>query len=849
MKKVKFLLKLLIVMTMMACSESYDDSGLRGDINKLNDRISSLEQWQKNVNSDISTIQGIVNALNGVDYITSVENLKDSSGKVIGYKIHFANSGTKEIYHGKDGEPGKDGSTPSIGMKIDSDGMYYWTLDGKWLLDDKGNKVKVANGATPRLKIEENHWYVSYDEGKTWEELGEANTESSAGGLFEKVEVSDTYVTFTLKDGNKFAVSLVSDLSIKFSETNNVILLPNSTIEIGYEIVSSTGKVDIELIPTADLMAEVIPDDNTKLKGKIKVTSSSNMTLQPKVVLLATNGVKMLMKSIEFEREELIQIGDNTQKQIGAEGGELLLEYFSNMECEIMIPDNAKEWISTTQNRAVTKKTVVFNVKKNNGNKRSALITIKSAKGELKAEYTVTQDGNNSIYVKEEHPSMPCAGMLTVQYAPATPENGIANMLDGDMDTYYECSEEDFTITWEGEEAIAIDKLYIDFGRDKGHCPQELSYYGSNDGIHWDGFGGMGSDHLTSINRENFTNSRYKKYRFQIKNKAGKSSIYVREISITAKKFNGFSTLDELYAGGMDFTYTSSTPMGKYYENKHVTTEADRTWLSTATNEPDLLPSASNYTWRPYEVNLYPFGEPLPADVNQHGVGDCSALAAFAQMAYMYPDFIKHIITDHKDGTYTVAMFDPQGKPVDVRIQSTFLGDDKELGACTGKKNVATWATVMEKAIMKWNKIYQVNPDIAGIDARAVTPLFTGDGTSFWYRPNSLDPDMQKQAVDLALEKGLIPTGGFTTGGLMVGNAQTVTMHAYSVMYSTDTSALYAMRNPWGNSPGTNGKEDGILNIVDDGIVPPTIDIKFCYPGIAAQYAKKPLLPYIPPTF
>ena len=40
-----------------------------------------------------------------------------------------------------------------------------------------------------------------------------------------------------------------------------------------------------------------------------------------------------------------------------------------------------------------------------------------------------------------------------------------------------------------------------------------------------------------------------------------------------------------------------------------------------------------------------------------------------------------------------------------------------------------------------------------------------------------------------------------------------------------------------------------IATIVDDGIVPPTIDIKFSYPGIAAQYAKKPLSPYIPPTF
>ena len=65
-------------------------------------------------------------------------------------------------------------------------------------------------------------------------------------------------------------------------------------------------------------------------------------------------------------------------------------------------------------------------------------------------------------------------------------------------------------------------------------------------------------------------------------------------------------------------------------------------------------------------MDLYPFGEPVPADINQHGIGDCSALAVLAEMAYLFPDFIKSIVSDHGDGTYTVAMYDPQGKPVDA---------------------------------------------------------------------------------------------------------------------------------------------------------------------------------------
>lgn len=38
-----------------------------------------------------------------------------------------------------------------------------------------------------------------------------------------------------------------------------------------------------------------------------------------------------------------------------------------------------------------------------------------------------------------------------------------------------------------------------------------------------------------------------------------------------------------------------------------------------------------------------------------------------------------------------------------------------EKRAASGKKGEATWATILEKAIMKWNYIYQVNPDINGI--------------------------------------------------------------------------------------------------------------------------------------
>ena len=57
------------------------------------------------------------------------------------------------------------------------------------------------------------------------------------------------------------------------------------------------------------------------------------------------------------------------------------------------------------------------------------------------------------------------------------------------------------------------------------------------------------------------------------------------------------------------------------------------------------------------------------------------------------------------------------------------------------------------------------------------------------------------------------------------------------------------MRNPWGNSPGGTKTDDGVVNIYNDGVIPPTIDMRIIYPGAALDYAVKELIPYAPPKY
>lgn len=296
------------------------------------------------------------------------------------------------------------------------------------------------------------------------------------------------------------------------------------------------------------------------------------------------------------------------------------------------------------------------------------------------------------------------------------------------------------------------------------------------------------------------------------------------------------------YAVG--FTKSTVTPMGTHYQNKPAATDADKEWLLNPANEPNNLPAAGLTQWLAQTVTLYPFGEPSPADVNQHDVGDCSACAVFASLAYLYPDFIKHIIKDNQDGTYTVSMFDSQGNPIEVCLSNKILCNASgTIGQVTGKNNVVTWSTILEKAFMKWETRFGIDA-IEGIGTEFLAPLFTGVGDSYAFEPNALYTSELKQYVEYALNRGMLTIGGFNVAGLKCGELESVTAHAFTFMLSNNQSSVFAMRNPWGIS-----SVDGVLQIPNDRTVVQAIDVRAVYPGAAEPFLRKEVLPYTPPAF
>lgn len=190
-----------------SCGDDYDDTWVRETTADLEVRVTALEEWQKNVNAQISSLQTIVAGLEKKDYVTNVAPLSNGTG----YVISFQNSGDVTILNGEKGD------SPVIGVKQDSDGKYYWTLDGEWLTDgttkmpvsgEKGEDGK--NAVTPQVRINKqtNMWEISIDGGNTWTSMNvqatgeKGETGDDGDSMFSSIDVSSSeYVVLTLADG------------------------------------------------------------------------------------------------------------------------------------------------------------------------------------------------------------------------------------------------------------------------------------------------------------------------------------------------------------------------------------------------------------------------------------------------------------------------------------------------------------------------------------------------------------------------------------------------------------------------------------------------------------------------
>lgn len=363
MKVFSRILSLISVLALFftGCQE-YDDTEIKGRVDNLESQVTELRLLVEKINSNLTSLVTAVDALNNQDQIVSVEKLPAGNG----YTITFKKSGTITIYNGEkgldgkngtDGLDGKDGKSPVISISQDSDGKYYWTLDGEWLLVNGQKVPATAEVAVPKIKVEDGKFLFSTN-GTDWVVIGDAGT--SGIGLIKNVreDVENNSVIIELSDreivipkGQNFALVIKADeIGIKAGETVNV----------EYSLISADNAI-VRALPENGYPVKVNPISATK--GQLSITAPSPV-VDASILIVAVNGNGVMSGKILSIAEGKLDVKADATP-VPAEGGSVTVEITTNLDYEIVIPEAAKTWITLVETKALRTDNVTFSVAQN----------------------------------------------------------------------------------------------------------------------------------------------------------------------------------------------------------------------------------------------------------------------------------------------------------------------------------------------------------------------------------------------------------------------------------------------------------------------------------------------------
>lgn len=190
-----------------------DNDDLEKRVDSQENRLEIVEKTLTEINSGISSLQTIVEALqNG----KSVSNVEETA---TGYVITFSDGSNITLKHGQDGTNGQNATAPVIGM-AESEGAYYWTvtIDGETqFMENNGKKVPVT-GNTPKMGVDKyGYWTVDTGNGPKQVKDEEGNPiparAGATGSFISDVVYTDKSIKFIFSDGT--TITLPKDLGPK----------------------------------------------------------------------------------------------------------------------------------------------------------------------------------------------------------------------------------------------------------------------------------------------------------------------------------------------------------------------------------------------------------------------------------------------------------------------------------------------------------------------------------------------------------------------------------------------------------------------------------------------------------
>jgi len=380
MKKLLYILFCISAFSLSGCSTFQKEiDELYSKAEELRLAEEDLQAQIDGVNDDMKTLTALILELQAGGYIKSMTPFNDENGVEAGYLITLSNGESFTIKHG---DKGADAVIPVISAKLDTDGFYYWTVDGEFLTDLDGNRVRT-DGITPKLEIREDNWYVSYDNGESWNLLGPSVGAQGKDGnpgsqVFQSLEYvpGTNVVKFILMDGTELVLPCYQPISITLDiEGNTTSIATGETIKVNYTLSYGNENTMVTVSSDGNYSAEIVKNGDTS--GSILITCPG-LYKDGHVNVIVFDGIGYASVAVINFYEKKILLSGGTVYHFSVDGGYLSIPVSYNSDFYAEVSEKDAEWIQIvkTKGAAMQEGTLEAVILKNEDDSRVGYINL-----------------------------------------------------------------------------------------------------------------------------------------------------------------------------------------------------------------------------------------------------------------------------------------------------------------------------------------------------------------------------------------------------------------------------------------------------------------------------------------
>ena len=208
----------------------------------------------------------------------------------------------------------------------------------------------------------------------------------------------DGTIVFSCGKAKKLLVVSQKLKEVIIPDAKNTFNIP---AEGGVAILNYQTSVDCDVIipEEAHSWITIAPATRGLVSESITLNIAENTTCSARTAVIkvvAKDNAELAVEyTINQERKDGVLVDGNNTFNVSGAGGSVVIKYQANVDCDVIIPDDAQDWITISPaTRSLSTYSTTLNIAENNsGKERSCVVKVTSqGDNELFAEYTIVQN-------------------------------------------------------------------------------------------------------------------------------------------------------------------------------------------------------------------------------------------------------------------------------------------------------------------------------------------------------------------------------------------------------------------------------------------------------------------------